>query len=432
MVTTASALLEIVEAEPGAEELLRHWAHRVMHRGEPSICYCTGHCTVGSALKGLRGLHFGLVIDGDRASRHQRPDGVFPESQFRMRPRSRDGTRPYLHASIWQAGGATAGLSGHAVPLLERLGWRPRIVLKCCASHGDSGLQGLINAGLYPYGGVLVYRLRDSGQPGWASEPEDVADYGLADEAAGARRIPEGAVVNERDGTVLVPIPAGEAIFGTPSGQGSPDESPQFRAALPAYYIALHPVTNAQWTRFVEATDYRRNDRNPEHASPRAVADHPVVYTNWFDAQAYCAWARLRLPYELEWEKAARGTDGRRYPWGEQWENGRQCVNSACSLKQPSTRSVWSRPSNRSPYGLYGMAGNTWEWCEDRYDESAYERYARGDLTPPQHGDGRVLRGGSWRTCSATHFRCSYRGFANPNSRRCVGGFRVASTVTPL
>ena len=204
-------------------------------------------------------------------------------------------------------------------------------------------------------------------------------------------------IENEKDATLLVLIPAGECIVGGPSsdeGEGA------FRVTLPAYYLALHAVTNAQYQRFVQETKHR--DWKAE-----AGGDHPAVNVSWEDAQAYCAWAGLRLPSELEWEKGARYTDGREYPWGADWDAAR-CRNGE-NRGNEQTSGVWGCPSGCSPWGVYQMSGNVWECCADTWDRSAYARYKRGDLTLRETGGARVVRGGTWGLEDSDHFRGAFR-----------------------
>jgi formylglycine-generating enzyme required for sulfatase activity len=226
-------------------------------------------------------------------------------------------------------------------------------------------------------------------------------------------------IVNEQDDSVLLLVPAGRFLAG----------KEKFAVELPALYLGIHAVTNAQYKRFVDATGYPppKTDENVFPFMPSIwhgaefsaeMADHPVVYVNWQDATAYCEWAGLCLPRELEWEKAARGTDGRRYPWGD-----------ADIAKVNSIRSemgkcdVSSYP--RGPWGHYLTAGNLWEWCEDWFDEEAYGRYRRGHLSLPSSGDERVIRGGSYGdglSCA----ECAYRYGLDPRRREINVGFRVA------
>ncbi len=257
-----------------------------------------------------------------------------------------------------------------------------------------------------------------------------------------------------RAGMELVYVPAGEFTLGSSdaeldawlreyprSGRSWFDsEQPQCRVNLPAYWIGRTEVTNAQYLRFVSATGHN----TPEHwANGRPLAgleNFPIDNVSWEDARAYCEWAGGRLPRELEWEKAARGTDGRVFPWGNRWDRAKCCNCEGITwwsaflawlggydAVRGGPAAVGSYPSGGSPYGCQDMAGNVWERCEDWYDEQAYRRYARGDLTPPASGTHKVLRGGSWSVGGPQFFRCAERYVNFPGSRsycgfRCVRG----------
>jgi len=170
-------------------------------------------------------------------------------------------------------------------------------------------------------------------------------------------------MVNEKDGSVLVLVPEGEFLAG---GNHTLEGGEPFKVTLPAYYIGLTTVTNAQYARFVKET----GSRAPNFADggtlkwksggfPDELADHPVVCVDWVDASAYCCWAGLRLPSELEWEKASRGTDGREYPWGNAWDASK-CRN-AKNQGSEETAPVLAYPEGASPWGclqMSGMSGN--------------------------------------------------------------------------
>jgi serine/threonine-protein kinase len=229
---------------------------------------------------------------------------------------------------------------------------------------------------------------------------------------------PDVVIENEKDGTVLVLIPEGEFLAG---GPGSDEGGGPFPVRLPAYYLAVHPVTNGQYERYVKETGKHKDWK------ARAGAAHPAVDVSWEDAKGYCEWSGLRLPSELEWEKGARGVDGRKYPWGKEWD-GKKCSNSGNRGKE-ETSEVWRYEEGSSPWGLYQMSGNVWEWCEDWYESGAYGRYKKGDSKVPSASSARVLRGGSWDYDVAGDFRCAYRGDFRPGYRFNDRGFRCARTL---
>ena len=248
--------------------------------------------------------------------------------------------------------------------------------------------------------------------------------------------IPEVIIENEKDGTVMVLIPAGKFLAG-----GDKEGEKKFPVELPAYYMAIHPVTNEQYARFL-------NERKPEkeelekwivlasdcfvkqsgsgYAAYGGKESQPVVQVSWYGAKAYCEWAGLRLPTELEWEKGSRGIDGREYPWGNAWDKAKCRNGMNKGIKR--TAEVYAYPKGVSPYGLYQMSGNVWEWCEDWYDEGAYKRYKTGNLALPDSGKYRCVRGGSWRSDLTGGFRCALRGSYDPKIRGDYRGFRCVRT----
>ena len=224
-------------------------------------------------------------------------------------------------------------------------------------------------------------------------------------------------IENPKDGTLLVLIPEGEFLAG----------EERFPVSLQSYYIALHPITNAQYKMFVDTTGHRLPSNWNSNSFESNKAYHPVVFVSYFDALAYCLWAGLRLPTELEWEKAARGSDGRDYPWGNNWKEGRQCSNENKSDNMP-TCEVWQHPEGCSPYGIYQSSGNIWEWCVDWFDENAYNRYKAKDLNLTTYGDERVMRGGSWYY-NGFALRTTIRSNFSPGRRNSARGFRCARSL---
>lgn len=247
-------------------------------------------------------------------------------------------------------------------------------------------------------------------------------------------------VKNKKDGSRLLLIPAGKFIAG---GWGENEGGGKFELTLPAFYIGLYPVTVRQYKRFVKATGHE--PPAPCNWEAKKNADKPVVHVSWTDAEAYCRWAGGRLPSELEWEKTARGVDGREYPWGNFWK-ATNCRNSQgwldaywaaqkhhqqdSSIPERSKCDVWAYPHGASPWGALQMSGNVWEWCEDWHEEGAYDRYKQGDLAAPTSGDGRVVRGGSYTDDNQEFFRCCFRSASSPDSVNLSIGFRLAMDST--
>jgi formylglycine-generating enzyme required for sulfatase activity len=244
--------------------------------------------------------------------------------------------------------------------------------------------------------------------------------------------------VNPPDGSLMRLIPGGTARLGSTLDEieyavgldkdselfSLENEMPQFEALIPAYYLAVYAVSNQQFARFLSEVrpaigvlnvwiPWRERLCLPEDESrPYLVVAgferHPVTNVSWFGANAYCSWAGLRLPTEWEWEKAARGTDARIFPWGDYWSPDRLCWHGSHE-ESVDTVPVDCFESGCSPYGIFQMAGNIEEWCADWYQAHAYEAYTAGTLTPPRHGLERVIRGGNCRRRNRLEFRCAMR-----------------------
>lgn len=225
----------------------------------------------------------------------------------------------------------------------------------------------------------------------------------------------------------LVAVPAGDVLLGNdarPSaGVVLPDECPQHTLNLAAFELAATPVTNAQYLDFVRATGHPPPPHWHGGSIPEGLDQHPVTYVDWFDASAYCRFTGTRLPTEAEWEKAARGHDARLYPWGESKPEGSH-AHLAQGSKRGSTTTVSSHPDGASPYGLFGMAGNVWEWVSTGY--APYPYRADDGREAPGSGHARVLRGGSFASVLSYSGRCASRSKSAPGRRSAHIGFRVA------
>jgi formylglycine-generating enzyme required for sulfatase activity len=234
-------------------------------------------------------------------------------------------------------------------------------------------------------------------------------------------------------------VPAGPFWMGN-DDQGS-DEKPKHQVELPAFLIARFPITNAQYSAFVQDKGYEQQKfwtpagwawRQKEKVNGPYkrggdfdLPDHPVIGVSWYEAVAFTRWLSqrseqpIRLPSEAEWEKAARGDDGRTYPWGDKWEKGR-ANTSELGIDETSAVGRFS-PAGDSPYGVSDMAGNVWEWCQSLYKPYPYKA---DDREKPDISGYRVVRGGSWFN-GQDLARCAYRRYLDPVVRNNIIGFRI-------
>ncbi len=224
----------------------------------------------------------------------------------------------------------------------------------------------------------------------------------------------------------MILIPAGAFIMG--SNERLSDEGPEHISSTTEYLIDKFEVTNLQYKKYIDEAGRRAPEHFERREIPQGKADHPVTFVSWFDAKKYCSWANKRLPTEQEWEKAARGTDGRIFPWGNLFAIGR--ANTPVrwdEMKQAGdTSPVGAFKQGISPFGLQDTSGNVWEWVDAWYtghpgNEKPSENF--GEIY-------RVLKGGSWWDCS--FYKCGIsapvfnRSFFNPRVKNSSFGFRCA------
>lgn len=242
------------------------------------------------------------------------------------------------------------------------------------------------------------------------------------------------AASKDLDPVSMVTIPAGEFLMGNPEGKGRDDERPQRSVHLDEFAIDQVEVTNERYMAFVKATGHR-TPPNPYGTGPiqsmKGIEQLPVVQMTWYDAKAYCAWAKKRLPTEAEWEKAARGTDGRLYPWGNDLPNTKRANFDREWEDEHTLHKVGSLPDGNSPYGVKDMAGNVREWVSDWYD-AEYYRHApdRNPQGPDKKGVVRSIRGGSWHS-PASDITATARGRGGFALQTHGTGFRCARSLEP-
>ncbi len=254
---------------------------------------------------------------------------------------------------------------------------------------------------------------------------------------------PQAGTTRIYRGREYVCIPAGSFLMGTTQArvdelrradptEAFSNELRQHPVSLRAFYISRHLVTNEQYQEFVSETghpvpwrddDWSRpfNWDRQRRTYPEGRADHPVVLVSWHDAQAYCRWLGARLPTEAEWEKAARGTGSREWPWGNAWQEGR--CNTAESGLGDTTPVGHFSPRGDSPYGAADLAGNVWEWCSSFLDPYPY--VADDGREAEGIGGCKALRGGAWGL-DRWKARCAFRGGTHAGDLGFTIGFRIA------
>jgi formylglycine-generating enzyme required for sulfatase activity len=231
------------------------------------------------------------------------------------------------------------------------------------------------------------------------------------------------AAAQPQEGSMVV-VPAGEFMMGSPTGDS--DEQPAHKVYVDAFSMDVYEVTVGQYAAFLQAkgidqpSDWKTMNQ-PAHQK------RPVANVDSTDASAYCKWVGKRLPTEAEWEKAARGTDGRLYPWGN---------DPPTPLHANFGKTDWNNhgvlapigtfEDGKSPYGIYDMAGNVWEWVSDWYDYNYYKTSPSQNPTGPSSGGTKVIRGGAWNS-NPRAMRSANRSLISPTDQG-LDGFRCAKT----
>jgi formylglycine-generating enzyme required for sulfatase activity len=334
------------------------------------------------------------------------------------------------------------------LPPPPQTGWEETTILAAgSAPENDNQLvQTLLQVNPVLAGRCLVYGQASFDQPIRKAVIDHLLSTVSSPEVALRVRIAAGEVLgflgDPRLGDMIV-VPAGEFLMG--------EGREQHELFLPDYQLGKYPVTNAEYKGFIETGGYQNKslwteagwqEVGQKQTEPRYWQDgrfnqpnQPAIGLSWYECVAYCRWLSAetdqlyRLPTEAEWEKGARGVDGRMYPWGNKFEahlsNAREGDQKVCS-----TTPVGIYPTGVSPFGLFDCAGNGWEWCATRW-KKPFPYDPRQDEWKPNYLEGknlRVLRSGSWNY-KAEAARCGYRFRFQPYGWSERGGFRLASPI---
>jgi len=212
--------------------------------------------------------------------------------------------------------------------------------------------------------------------------------------------------------------------FGLRKERYYEDEMPKRKVKSPGYYIDRYELTNSKYKEYMEATGTKAPPNWENGQIPRGKEEHPVTYVTWFEARDYCKWAGKRLPTEQEWERAARGDNGNKYPWGNDYDEAKANLNSG------EVKRVGSYVDDKSPHGVYDMAGNVMEWVNDWYDAYPGNSNSNKDYGGDKH---KVLRGGlggmsGHYIINKIYARGANRNYYIPGGAGEDGGFRCAKS----
>ena len=352
-------------------------------------------------------------------------------------------------------------VSGNITPLTHGVGfdfdtsWSPDGKQIAFVSTGNLNKEINVMSIDGTYFNQLTSNTYDDHSPAWSSavitaSPSNITEQTSPTTAAPTTAVSQGvgsSMVSEKDGMRSMYVPEGEFIMGT---EGSYyNDVLAHEVYLDAFWIDQTEVTVGMFVKFVDETGYiteaeLRDEswiyKSRKKGDPVSVAirDDPVVNISWFEANQYCAWAGRRLPTEAEWEKAARGTDMRKYPWGDTFYGDRlnycdrSCIKERLFLPEwddgySKTAPVGSFLSGASPYGALDMAGNVYEWVSDWYDMEYYDISPYRNPKGPDEGTDRVRRGGSYYG-TKENARMWYRSYGSPRSGGDSTGFRCASS----
>lgn len=239
--------------------------------------------------------------------------------------------------------------------------------------------------------------------------------------------------ISSVDPVDMVVIPAGPFIRGSREGEGRGDEYPRRKIFLKAFAIDKYEVSNERYLKYIRESK-GKPPFNVYGDGPldqvENIANLPVVQVTWHDAVDYCFWAGKRLPTEAEWEKAARGTDGRIYPWGNEPDYGKFANYDREWEDKATLLEVTSLPEGSSPYGIYHLAGNVREWVQDWYEADYYINAPDRNPLGPESGILKVIRGGSWHSF-LSDLRTASRGKGGFALKTHGVGFRCAKDVVP-
>lgn len=243
-----------------------------------------------------------------------------------------------------------------------------------------------------------------------------------------------------KDGAPMALISEGSFPMGVPKAarDGGMDERPNHDVFIDSFYMDIYEVTNGRYLQFVTDTGHRVPE-HPTDASrglwqgnmmPESVTDLPVINVDWFDSQAYCEWAGKRLPTEAEWEKAAKGANDWRFAWGDV-----EPTTEHANFNQPAWRGestlvqVGMYEKGKSPYGIYDVAGNVWEWVSDWYEVDYYSHSPTHNPQGPETGKDKTLRSSGWQG-ETPQMRVFTRIKSVPTDRNDSTGFRCAQTIS--